>query len=355
HKSLRWSMRSNEDFWIYIPVLTDAGLRYLSYTSKATDTLGSGEYIQFGLGADAKSGAWRTFTRDLEQDLKRAQPDRELLAVQGFMVRGSLYIDDIHSLDDFPTDLDTDADGIEDQLERERYGSNPSVGDSDGDGIGDGDELDYWGKRWNDDIDGDGVINLLDPDADNDGLLDGAELEQGTDPGDPNSAGNYLSYEDAEDSNTLGWDVYDASPGGNSVRNVANPDGDGRVIKLSGHGLANGYRLRRHNGQWWQNKDHTRLSWDMKYSEFFTVYIAVQTSQGFRYLYYTPVQKSDLGDGKYIQFGLGTELRNGQWHSVERDLAADLEQAQPGNRLLSIEGFLIRGSGYVDNIEAGED
>jgi hypothetical protein len=44
-----------------------------------------------------------------------------------------------------------------------------------------------WGTAWQDDADGDGVINLLDPDADNDGIPDGVEHSQGSDPADPQS------------------------------------------------------------------------------------------------------------------------------------------------------------------------
>ena len=57
--------------------------------------------------------------------------------------------------------------------------------DSDGDGINDEDEVAYWGDDWNADIDGDGLINVLDPDSDGDGYKDGYEIDRGTDPADP--------------------------------------------------------------------------------------------------------------------------------------------------------------------------
>jgi len=40
------------------------------------------------------------------------------------------------------------------------------------------------------DPDNDNWINLLDPDSDNDGLLDGAELQLGTDPLNPDTDGD---------------------------------------------------------------------------------------------------------------------------------------------------------------------
>ena len=49
------------------------------------------------------------------------------------------------------------------------YGTDPTRVDTDGDGINDGEELDYWGTDWNANDEGDGIINILDADSDNDG------------------------------------------------------------------------------------------------------------------------------------------------------------------------------------------
>jgi hypothetical protein len=79
--------------------------------------------------------------------------------------------------------IDTDADGISDSDEINIYGTNPNLADTDADGLDDGAELSQWGTNWNGDPDGDGLVNLLDPDSDNDGLLDGND----SDPGDFNN------------------------------------------------------------------------------------------------------------------------------------------------------------------------
>jgi len=80
---------------------------------------------------------------------------------------------------------DVDQDGISDQDEVSVYGTDPNRADTDGDGINDGEELTYWGINWNGDYDRDGTINLLDSDSDNDGIPDGTEIGNGTDPAVP--------------------------------------------------------------------------------------------------------------------------------------------------------------------------
>ncbi len=78
--------------------------------------------------------------------------------------------------------IDADGDGISDADETNIYGTNPNLADTDSDGIDDGAELNLWGSNWNADIDADGLFNLVDPDSDNDGILDGSD----SDPGIPN-------------------------------------------------------------------------------------------------------------------------------------------------------------------------
>ncbi len=100
---------------------------------------------------------------------------------------------------------DSDGDGIPDELEINTYHTNPYLADSDGDGIPDGQELARWGSNWNGDIDGDGVINLLDWDSDGDGFSDGEEVAKGTDPADSASRVAALPMEAGEVSVDQNW------------------------------------------------------------------------------------------------------------------------------------------------------
>lgn len=70
---------------------------------------------------------------------------------------------------------DTDGDGLSDSDELNVYSTDPNSADSDGDGLSDGAEFALWGSDWNSDADGDGIINLYDPDGDGDGVRDGED------------------------------------------------------------------------------------------------------------------------------------------------------------------------------------
>jgi hypothetical protein len=88
---------------------------------------------------------------------------------------------------------DSDGDGLSDVDER-RLGTDPGIMDTDGDGVNDGDDevlggtyLRSIGQRPDGnpvdmDWDDDGLYSPLDEDSDGDGLLDGQELDLGTDP-----------------------------------------------------------------------------------------------------------------------------------------------------------------------------
>jgi len=157
-------------------------------------------------------------------------------------------------------------------------------------------------------------------------------------------------YEDAEDGTTDGWVVYDKTPAGASVNNVL--DNGERVIELSGSGTSNGYRLGGTSAQsGWNNTSDSVMSWRMKASEAYVVYVAVETTGGFRYLQYDFLETDRLlyRDG-YIHHGLGETSRSGNWVTINRNLADDVAAEPGGNTLLAVHGYLARGSFRLDDI-----
>ena len=158
-------------------------------------------------------------------------------------------------------------------------------------------------------------------------------------------------YEDAEDGTTSGWTVYDQNPAGAQITDVFDIDRQSNVIELLGTGKENGYQLRNDDLSKWHNSKQFVIEWSMKYSESFSVFIDVETTAGPRYLNYTLGLTNNLGVDRYVHHGLGANLADAQWHTFVRDLQSDLAEAQPGVNILEVNGFLIRGSGYVDDIK----
>ena len=349
---IEWTMKYTEPFTVYIDVETTMGKRSMVYVPSDVSSLGDEYYIYHGVGASSIDGQWHTFVRDVQADLLEAQPSAQLLEVNGFLIRGSGSIDDIKLHTTIPLDQDSDGDALTNDSELNLYGSDPFKADTDADGINDGDEVAYWGSVWDADSDSDGLINLLDSDADNDGVSDGQEVATGTDPLDPGSIPLLTTvYEDAEDGLTTGWYVYDDDPFGALITNQYDAERGSRVIGLEGAGRENGYHLKNEDLSKWQNSNQFVIEWTMKYTEPFTVYIDVETTMGKRSMVYVPSDVSSLGDEYYIYHGVGASSIDGQWHTFVRDVQADLLEAQPSAQLLEVNGFLIRGSGSIDDIK----
>jgi outer membrane protein OmpA-like peptidoglycan-associated protein len=122
--------------------------------------------------------------------------------------------------DDTPR-ADRDGDGLTD-AEEDLADSDPDDADTDDDGVLDGDE-----HNWNLDTDGDGLINVLDPDSDNEGLPDGLERGVTTPHEDTDvSRGNFIP--DADPATTTFQLVADTDNGGVSDFGE-DPDQDGRI------------------------------------------------------------------------------------------------------------------------------
>jgi hypothetical protein len=177
-------------------------------------------------------------------------------------------------------------------------------------------------------------------------------------------------YEDAEDGdisgnippNVRGWFIYDGTPAGAVISNVFDADKNSRVINLVGPGnTANGYML----GDWystspgtWNNTTEFNVHWCAKYSTDYVVFLRVYTTlpntsgSRQRYIYYTARNYNNglSSSGYYIHHGIGTDKSDGQWHSLNRDLQADLSEFEPGNTITSVVAYLIRGTGRIDDI-----
>jgi hypothetical protein len=150
------------------------------------------------------------------------------------------------------------------------------------------------------------------------------------------------------------WEIYTDS--GGEIYTVADPEDDSNyVIQLVGDGEETGFQ---HTFEP-SNSDPNSIEWRMNYSEPYTVYVSVDTTDGHRYLSYNSSDFDDLsqdydeiGTEDYIHHGLGGETRNGQWHVINRNLLDDLQEAEPDNHIIATNSFYIRGSGLVDDLSS---
>ncbi|MBQ4864797.1 hypothetical protein J8L98_24230, partial [Pseudoalteromonas sp. MMG013] len=156
------------------------------------------------------------------------------------------------------------------------------------------------------------------------------------------------------------WDIYSNTSGQGKFTAVQDDIYGGLVTQLNGEGLSDGFRLmdpERGN----LNSDARSIAWDMKYGNDFHVYISVETTFGHRYLFYTPknyyvagsTEPSQSSDKTYINHPLGDASTADEWITVNRNLVNDLKAMEPDNELLTINAFLIRGTGKVGHIELG--
>ena len=151
-----------------------------------------------------------------------------------------------------------------------------------------------------------------------------------------------------------GWRIYDNSPNGATVVVVNDAQLKQNVVQLSGSTMNNGYILGSLNDiESWNNREDNILRWKMKYNEEFVIYLKLKTQKGDRYLYYT-AHNQDYGRSAgsiYIHHGLGISAKDGTWRTFSRDIEKDLKEFESDNTLISVNAFLIRGSGSICNVE----
>jgi len=473
HTYISWDMKTNSSYSIYVVVQTTLGLRYIFYTDSPNRGLRHGfeNGIHHGLGASTISGRWRTITRDLQRDLKDAEPENELISINGFIYNGgdggmidnlalfnaeeTLYEDGKSGIDRWvvsdntpsgatiTTIADSDlqnrhlqgdiikVDGsgfdnaysfpienIDKQILQWRFrnfGTAPEVIDPRGiirdpnafefrvtvqttngtrdlvytlgaenlglieggttihHGLGDdrvrgsvwaGDnpqnELGLWQgitRDLEEDIQDfeptNHLVSVNSFQVRNSGFIDDIKLlsKAKISKQNINSNSNFTVYEDAEDGTTDRWHIYDNTPEGATISSLLDNSRGSRVIEFNGNGINNGYEIgaRRDNGKWNNTRDKS-IRWSMNYSENFLVFIAIETTNGERFMQYRPIDNSDGVVNNYIQFGLGSGVNDGTWHTFTRNIEDDLHQFEPNNDLVAINAFLIRGSGKVDDI-----
>ena len=168
-----------------------------------------------------------------------------------------------------------------------------------------------------------------------------------------------LIKEDAERDNiNNNWTNYDRNPSGATMEIVYDDLKSSRVVEFNGDGLKNGYVLGYSFSTrlGWGDTQNKMMTWSMSFSENYILYVRINTTEGYRYLYYTPTDYNyGIYQGydvpHYIHHGLGSNSVDGSWRTFTRDLEADLKEFNPDNTFISVDGFFVRGSGRIDDVE----
>lgn len=359
---LEWKMSTSEAFSIQVYVNTSAGLRRVVYNQSNSDLLKNpgNNTIHFGLGSAVTDGSWRTHSRNLSDDVSRGEPGNTLVSVYGFVVLGSIRIDDLSLLSGGPGP-GADAPPLASLVVSPAGGSAPlsvqvnASGSSDDIGIanyafnfGDRTKTKGSSSTVNHVYNLPGVYRIKLVVTDSSGQKGRAARSITV----TESSGGGTVYSDAE-GGVGDWVVSDKKPGGATVTAVLDAVTGSQVIQTKGAGLRNSFLLggtKASNG--WNNRTEFAFGWYMSTNSKFSVEVNVDTQLGKRRLIYNNSNTNSLKHRtrNTIQFGLGSATVGGGWISHQRDLAADVSTGEPGNRLLAVHGVLVRGNLRIDNI-----
>ena len=343
-KEIKWDIKADSGFIAYVYTMTTNGVRLLYYSISNRDGGVTGSGIHHGISEEMRDGTWHTIERDLEADLQKFEPDNNILKITTFRIRsrGNVFVDNIISdgNNTIPPVITLNGGSTETIECHEDYTEH--------------------GATAEDDIDGDVDVNISGVvDTSTNGVytitysaVDSAgnsatETRTVTVQGCPPN--NCLVLEDAENGNTNGWI---ASSGG-TVSNVTDADTGSKVIKLS----SSSYKYYRVDNL---NRLAKKLKVDIKAEAGFIAYVYMMTTDGVRLLYYSISNRDGGVTGSGIHHGLPKSMVDGEWHTIERDLEADLKEFEPDNDIITITSFKIRATGdvFLDNIavcDGGDD
>jgi len=161
-------------------------------------------------------------------------------------------------------------------------------------------------------------------------------------------------YSDAENGDIDGWRIDDSSPAGAAVDNVTDPvTSANNAIDFTSSGKNNSFLIgSKLPNEGWNNTLQKHVSWRHRTSSSFGIYVRVETSVGNRFLVYDARNNNLLlnSTGVQIHHGLGSAVQNGEWHTISRDLQADLQAGEPDATLIAVHGVVVRGSMLIDDL-----
>ena len=95
HKNIEFSMKNNDGFVLTLVTNTKKGARYINYIDVDDVAVIGDDTLNYGIGESASNGEWHTYIRDVAADIKKLEPDNQLLSIEGLIVIGSISIDNL--------------------------------------------------------------------------------------------------------------------------------------------------------------------------------------------------------------------------------------------------------------------
>ncbi len=348
---IKFDLKSSNEVYAFVALQTDQNqLYYLWYSFGKAPGAVFGRYASVNLNPAFKDGQWHTVTRDLSADLHSVFPNVNIASVENLIV-GSLgaRVDNVKLVNRaFVHSIGGTVVGQNNQ---------PLVGEIV--------SLNEEGIATTTDNNGAYQFNTLIPGTytvapvdqmrvftpasrlvtitNADGVANFAELAAGT-----------KIYEDAEDGSVGRW-VPTGAGGVNSITNIVDEDAaHNKVIEIKDSDYYNyNYTLKDQDGvSLWNNATARTFAFDLKTEDNIRTFVRLTTDQGTRYLMYSFSPVEGPFAGRYYGFSLSPTFKDGTWHTIVRDLAADAAVAFPGVTISAVEEFVAGGvSMRIDNVK----
>ncbi|MEX2964674.1 hypothetical protein, partial [Microbulbifer sp. TYP-18] len=154
---------------------------------------------------------------------------------------------------------------------------------------------------------------------------------------------------------TSNWEIYDNDPAGATIASVYDSTLQRNVIEITGDAASNGFRtLQGGQVDAWNITDGIKVSAELKLSGPTILYYRLETSKGPAYVSYrSGIQEpyiSVSSSTAYYTFPLEDKYLDGNWHTFERDILADVAYLDPAVEVQEIKAFYIRGNGRIGTI-----
>ena len=131
-----------------------------------------------------------------------------------------------------------------------------------------------------------------------------------------------------------------------SIVEVYDHEKQSNVIEFSSHSNRDTYIIGARKGKKaWREKKSRTIKWSFKYSQNYVAMVTLTTVKGYRSLVYTA---NDKNFKSYI--GLGSHTIAGEWVTITRNLEEDLRRQDPTNKIIAVNGFVIRGEGRISDV-----